>query len=291
MQDTLSDPVLGKNEFSKNLLFAYFQDEWAIHPDWNFTIGIRYDDYSDLGTIMTQRAVLQWNTTHSITSKILYGRGYRTLSVLSTQSRNIPAIEGNSELKPEKFDQVQLVFDYRPLPSLSFRLDLFYHKTIDQIRQRSAEGLGIRAENSGNQTGRGMEVEVWWDVFKKTRLYAFYAFQDNTEESINKDTGYAPHHKVFGMIQHERQNGVFFSTKVTYIGSRDRIPNDDRSDAETYTFVDVLARKELSKQFDVSLEIRNIFDEEAEEASFGVAFPGDMPLAGRNYYLTLSSKF
>ncbi|MGD8914058.1 MAG: TonB-dependent receptor [Candidatus Thiodiazotropha sp.] len=291
MHDTLSDPVLGEKEFTRNLMFTYLQDEWTLDPDWNFTFGIRYDDYRDFGTVTTQRAVLQWNTTYAMTTKLLYGRGYRTLSFLSTQSRNIPAIEGNPELKPEKFDQIQLAFDYRPRPYINLRLDIFYHKTIDQIRQKSAEGLGIRAENSGDQTGRGMEVEIWWDINTRTKLYSFYAYQDNTEKALNEDTGYAPHHKIFGLIQHERPSGWFFNSKVTYVGSRDRIPNDDRPDAETYAFVDILMRKELSKQFEVSLEIRNIFNEDAEEASFGVAFPGDMPLPGRNYYLMLSSRF
>jgi iron complex outermembrane receptor protein len=291
MQDTLSDSVLRKKEYSRNLLFTYLQDEWVLDSDWNFTYGIRYDDYSDVEAVITQRAVLQWNTTHAMTTKLLYGRGYRTLSILSTQSRNIPAIESNPELKPEKFDQVQLAFDYRPRPDVNLRFDIFYHKTIDQIRQKSAEGLGIRGENSGDQTGRGIEVEIWWDINKRTRLYSFYAYQDNTEEALNEDTGYAPHHKIFGLIQHERPNGWFSNLKVTYVGSRDRIPYDDRPDAEKYAFMDVLIRKEFSKQFEVGLEIRNIFNKDAEEASFGVAFPGDMPLSGRNYYLTLSSQF
>jgi iron complex outermembrane receptor protein len=134
MHDTLSDPVLGEKEFTRNLMFTYLQDEWVLNHDWNFTFGLRYDDYHDLGTVTTQRAVLQWNTTYAMTTKLLYGRGYRTLSFLSSQSRNVPAIEGNPELKPEKFDQVQLAFDYRPRPDINLRLDIFYHKTIDHIR-------------------------------------------------------------------------------------------------------------------------------------------------------------
>jgi iron complex outermembrane receptor protein len=290
MQNTLSDSILEKTEYTRNLKFTYLHDEWSVYPDWNFTYGVRFDDHSDLGTITTQRAVLQWNTSHALTTKLLYGRGYRSLSKISTQSRHNPALQGNPELKPEKFDQIQLVFDYRPRRDIKTRIDFFYHKTIDQIRQKSTDGASIRPENSGNQTGRGLEIEFFWDITNRTKLYSFYAYQDNTEEALNKDTGYAPHHKIFGMLQHERPNGWFFNAKLTYIGSRDRIPNDDRQDAETYAFVDILLRKELFNQFEIGFDIRNIFDKDAEEASFGVAFPGDMPLPGRNYYLTISSR-
>jgi iron complex outermembrane receptor protein len=292
LHDTISNPVSGKTRYTRRLKFSYLQDEWTLLPDWNLTLGIRYDDYSDYGSVTSHRAVLQWNTSHALTTKLLYGRGYRSPTILETNAQHIPALESNPDLKPEILDQIQLVFDYRPLGNFKGRIDLFYHETDDQIRhQNRTGGPTFRPENVGNQIGRGIELEAWWNITERTNFYTYYAYQDNIDKTTNKDAGYSPHHKVFSILQHQRPAGWLFSTKVTYIGNRDRVAEDLRSKAEIYAFIDLLVRKELTQNIDVSLEIRNLFDKEAQEAGFGTAFPGDMPLPGRNCYLTLSAEF
>jgi iron complex outermembrane receptor protein len=292
MLDTISNPIAGETRYTRKLKFVYLQDEWAIFPDWNFTLGIRYDDYDDYGSVTSQRAVLQWNTSHALTTKLLYGRGFRSPTILETKSHYIPALESNPELKPEMLDQIQLVFDYRPIGDYKGRIDLFYHETDDQIRQQNATGgPTFHPENVGDQIGRGLELEFWWNITEHTNFYSYYAYQVNTDKTTNEDAGYTPHHKVFSILQHQRPDGWFFSTKATYIGNRDRVAEDTRSEADNYTFVDLLLRKELTQNLEATLELRNLFDKGAEEAGFGTAFPGDMPLPGRNYYLTLSSMF
>jgi outer membrane receptor for ferrienterochelin and colicin len=292
MHDTLSDPIPGKKEYSKSLNFAYLQDEWLVLTDWSITLGARYDDDDEFGPVTSQRAVLQWNTTHALTTKLLYGRGYRIPTLMDTKSRYIPAFEANPELEPEKLDQIQLVFDYRPTQRIRSRIDLFYHETDNQIRyQSSMSGLTFHPENVGDQTGRGFELELWWDFSEHTKFYSYYAYQDNTDKTTNEDAGYSPHNKVFAMLQYDRPDGWFFSTKMTYVGNRDRIAEDTRSKADCYTFVDLLIRNELTRSLEATLEIRNIFDTEAEEAGMGTAFPGDIPLPGRSYYLKLSTEF
>jgi iron complex outermembrane receptor protein len=291
MQDTLSDPVVGEARMSRELLFVYLQDEWILNRDWSFTLGVRYDDYNSFGSVTSQRAVLVWNTTNVLTTKLLYGRGFRLPMSTETDAKHLPAIEGNRELQPEKLDQIQLVFDYWPLWNCKVRFDLFYHKTDDQIRGVNTGGPSFRPENIGSQTGRGMELELWLDISPRSKLYSYYVYQDNTDEATNSDTGYAPHHKLFTMLTNELSEGWFFNTKATYVGKRDRGAGDDRKDADTYTFFDMLVRKEITKNIETTFEIRNVFDKETEEAGFRTSFPGDMPLPGRNYYLTFLAKF
>jgi iron complex outermembrane receptor protein len=291
MHDTLSDPVFGATDFSRNLFFSYLQDEWALHPDWNLTLGIRCDDYSDYGSVISQRAVLQWDTTFALTTKLLYGRGYREPTIMETESQYLLLIDANPALQPEKLDQIQLVFDYKPLPYLRSRIDLFYHKTNNQIRhENSTGGPAFRAENVGDQTGRGFELEFWWDINERTNLYSFYAYQNNTDRTTNKDAGYSPHNIFFTQLQHKMPHSWFFNTKLSYIGKRNRIAEDIRSKADTYAFVDLLVRKKLSKHYEATLEIRNLFDKEAEEAGFGTALPGDIPMSGRSFYFMLSAE-
>lgn len=281
---------LSSEATSRDLAFAYVQDEWGLHPDWTLTWGVRYDYYSDFGDTVNPRAVLVWTARHDLTAKLLYGRGFRAPSILETQAKQIPAIRANPNLEPETVDNVELAFDYRPRLDLQTRASLWYHETSDQIRQQNTGGPEFRPENVGNQKGHGLELELWWDIARRTRLYSYYAYQDNTDETTGKDAGYTPHHKVFAQLQHRYQDW-FFNAQATYIGPRDRVVEDTRPRADRYTFVDLLARYEFSKHLAASLDIRNLFAAEAEDAGFGTAFPGDIPLPGRTYYVSLSGQF
>ncbi|HJW28058.1 MAG TPA: TonB-dependent receptor, partial [Saprospiraceae bacterium] len=288
-QDMASMPILGESDIKRHLLFAYLQDEWILHPDWTLTSGVRYDHYSDFGSTINPRSALVWNTRHNLTLKFLYGRGFREPSLLETQAQQVPAIRGNAHLNPETLNSFDLAVDYRPRLDLQTRVNFFYHVTDNQIRLQQA-GFSYWPENVGKQKGHGIELEWQWDITPVTRFYGYYAYQANTDETTGKDAGYTPHHKVFAQVQRQ-SNPWLFNVQATYIGPRDRVAEDPRSSPQTYTLVDVRTRYDFSDHFAISLDIRNLFDKNAKEAGFGTVFPGDMPLPGRNYYLTLFGRF
>ena len=107
VQDTTGDPALGDPTFSRDLFYAYVQDEWTLHPDWTLTWGARYDHYSDVGATVNPRLALVWNARHDLTAKLLYGRGFRAPSRLETQARQIPALWGNPDLHPEQVEAMR----------------------------------------------------------------------------------------------------------------------------------------------------------------------------------------
>ena len=290
LQDTGDALGLGASSFSRDLLFVYGQDEWDFHPEWTLTWGIRYDYYDDFGGILSPRLALVWNASPYLTAKLIYGRGFRGPSLLDTEARHIPAIAGNPDLKPEKLDSLELAFDYRPLERFTARLNVFYQRTEDQIRLQNDGGPTSRPENVGRQKGHGLELEAWWDMGRNTQLYGAYAYQDNTDETTGEDAGYTPHHQVLARLLHRSQPWSF-SVQARHVGNRDRIAEDTRPKADTYTLVDVLVRREIAPGFEAGLEVRNVFDADAEEAGFGTAFPGDLPLPGRTFYFDLTARF
>ena len=167
---------------------------------------------------------------------------------------------------------------------------MFYQRTEDQIRLQNDGGPTVRPENVGQQKGRGMELEAWWDIDRNTRFYGAYAYQDNTDETTGADAGYTPHHQVLARLQ-RRSRPWLFSVQARYVGNRDRIAEDASPKADTYTLVDALVRRDIMPGLEAGLEIRNLFDADAEEARFGTAFPGDLPLPGRTFFFDLTARF
>jgi len=290
LQDTRDDPSLAALDYSHDLQFIYVQDEWRIHPNWTLTGGVRYDHYADFGPVISPRLALVWDTSVYLTTKLLYGRGFRGPSLLDTEARHIPGLSGNPDLQPEMLDSLELVFDYRPRSDGWVRLNLFYQQTEDQIRVQISDPVGFRPENVGQQKGHGAELEIGWNLDPYTQLYAAYAYQHNTDETTGQDAGYTPHHQAWARLQH-RQWPWFFSVQARYIGPRDRIAEDVRPEADPYTLVDALVRREIVPGLEAALDVRNVFDVAAQEAGFGTAFPGDIPLPGRTFLFSLIARF
>lgn len=142
----------------------------------------------------------------------------------------------------------------------------------------------------GRQKGRGLELEAWWDIDRNTQLYGAYSYQDNTDETTGKDAGYTPHHQILALLQHRHQPWLF-SLQARYTGNRDRIAEDDRPEPDTYTFLEAFVRYEITRHLEASLDVRNLLGAEVEDAGFGTAFPGDIPLPGRTFYFSLTGRF
>jgi iron complex outermembrane receptor protein len=293
----IEDPDLmlfGARSFSHDLQYAYVQDEWTLTADriWTLTWGVRYDHYSDYGDQLNPRMTLVWDTSPYLTTKLIYGRGFRGPSLVDTSSRQAPALRGNPNLKPETIESIELAFDYRIRPDLLARMNLYYQETDDQIFIASDRGLPAVPMNVGRQIGRGVELEARFDIDRHTQLYAAYSYQDSTDETTSADVGYHPHHLLYARFQ-RRHKPWLFSIQARYVGRRDRRAEDSRPVADTYTFVDGLVRYELAPDFEVAFDVRNLFDSKAEDAGPGTdaAFPIDIPLPGRTYYFTVTGRF
>ncbi len=291
----IEDPGLmlfGARSFSHDLQYAYVQDEWALDRNWTLTWGVRYDRYSDYGDQINPRVALVWDTSPYLTTKLIYGRGFRGPTLVDTRSRQSPALKGDPNLKPETIESVELAFDYRVRPDLLARMNLFYQETDDQIFIVSDRGPPAVPANVGRQIGRGVELEARYDIDRHTQLYAAYSYQDSADETTDADVGYHPHHLLYARFQ-RRHKPWLFSIQARHVGGRDRRAGDSRPVAGTYTFFDGLVRYEVAPDFEVGFDARNLFDSKAEDAGPGTdaAFPADIPLPGRTYYFTVTGRF
>lgn len=74
--------------------FIYVQDEISLAQNWDPTLGLRYDNYSDFGTTVPLRAALVWKTKAKLTTKFLYGEVFRAPSFVELFAENNPASLG-----------------------------------------------------------------------------------------------------------------------------------------------------------------------------------------------------
>ena len=93
---------------------AFLQDEWKVTRNISVLAGLRYDDASDSGDVLTPRASLSFSEG-PFTLRAGYGEGFRAPSALELYSRFFRGrflIVGNPALRPEESKSHEIALSY-----------------------------------------------------------------------------------------------------------------------------------------------------------------------------------
>jgi len=268
---------LGDNE--RRLSYISLQDEWAFASDWEFTAGIRYDDYSDFGSTVNPRLALVWQTQHNLTTKLLYGSAFRAPSFGELYSSNNPVLRGNPELKPEEIDTVELAIDYRPNFDWKILFNIYKYQASDLIGVVAGQ-----KQNSLEQDGIGSEFEAHWQVNNQLKIKLGYAWQD-AEDSAGNSIADAPQQTIDMNIQWKIMPSLRLYADSFWINNRKRSSADPRVAIEDYNLTNLTLNYTAFDNLTLTLAAKNIFNSNAREASNGV-IAEDYPLEERGYWLT-----
>lgn len=274
----------------RKVAFLFLQDQWNFINDWTLTAGARYDHYSDFGNTFNPRAALVWETRYDLTTKLMYGSAFRAPSFQEMYIINNPAQLGNSALRPETMQNLELGFDYRPYDKLRLGLNFFNYWWKDIIRFVPDANTTSTAQNTGTQIGYGTELEAEWQAANSLKVISNYSYQESRDQALNHDAGYAPHHQVYLRLNWEFLPDWSFSPQAKWIVGRSRSFGDTRPPVSDYTWVDLtLRRQHLAKNVEVAFSVRNVFDVSAREPSLSgypnpAPIANDLPLAARSFY-------
>ncbi|MBE9399075.1 TonB-dependent receptor [Pontibacterium sp. N1Y112] len=270
--------------------FVSIQDQWQLNNDWSFTGGLRWDHFSDFGSTINPRLALVWETSHDLTTKLLYGEAFRAPSFSEQHLINNPSALGNPDLHPEEIETFELAFDYRPTFETDLKLSLYSYKATDLIAT-VAEGSTLKYQNARNQDGYGAELEFDWRATKQLTLFANYAYQHSEDSDTGMAVPDAPKHSTYLDLQYRLNQNWSSSLQHYWIGNRTRNSGDSRDKVDDYHWVNAkLTRSFDNKRLKFSIMVKNLFDTDAREPS-SASIPGDYPLEGRSVIGELRYKF
>lgn len=286
--DVSGDPSeIWMPEEDRTNYYIFVQDEWKLAQNWQLVSGIRFDDYSDFGSTINPRAALIWATTDTITTKLLYGRAFRAPSLNELYVSNNPVFMGNNELDAETIDTYEIGMSHQVTSRVLYALNLFYYEIDDLINAVPISGLiATEYRNAGQRTGHGGEFELAYQVSDDLSLKANYAYQNAKDERNGQTVGDAPNHQVYGRADWSLSSQWFLSSQVNWVGEQKRTATDLREPVPDSTTVDMTLRtKSLWRGLDLSLSVKNIFDEDVRDPSPYAdprpPIPNDFPMPGR----------
>ncbi|MCP3850203.1 MAG: TonB-dependent receptor [Gammaproteobacteria bacterium] len=270
-------------EKTRKIYHFFLQDTWAFANDWELTTGVRYDHYSDFGETVNPRIALTWQNTKNLTTKLMYGQGFRAPSyqeLYAITSRSIP----NANLEPEESETIELAFAYAATKNVRLGMNLFNFETKDVI----ARDVNRQYQNSGTHKIQGIELEAKWQVTKEVLLSGNYTHR-NPDDNDYRQITEADQEAYFRSDWHFHPDWNW-NVQASWIADRERADSDMRSDINDYIITDTTLRYTGLEQWEFTASIRNLFDEDAREHT-GASVEDDLPLAERNFYAEVRYKF
>jgi iron complex outermembrane receptor protein len=271
---------------SRNLTYAFVQDEWAFAKDWALTAGVRHDQYSDFGGTTNPRLALVWDAAYNVVVKVMHGTAFRAPTFAEQYAINNPIQSGTPDIKPETIKTDELAFSWQATSALKSDLNFFRYRMHNIIQL-----VGATMQNAGDQTGRGLELESTFDATSSVRLTGSYSLQHSIDSVTGQDAGLAPHRRLFGRADWRFAPLWQFGTTVNHVADRMREPGDTIHPQKIpdYTTIDLTLRREkLVGGVEARAMVTNLFNSNAMEPTFkAVNMYSDLPIPGRAFYVQL----
>jgi outer membrane receptor for ferrienterochelin and colicins len=284
--DVSGTPDVYLTPHKRNLAYLFLQDEWTIAKDWTLTAGVRHDRYSDFGQTTNPRLALVWDAAYNLVIKAMHGQAFRAPSFSEQYTINNPVSIGNPALRPETIATSELAFSWQPSQGLQTNLSLFHYRMRDIIRF-VPDATGATAQNSGGQSGHGLELDASWDATRNLRLAGSFSLQHSTDNATGKDAGLAPHRRLFVRADWRFAPLWQLGTTINHVADRKRQPDDSRPPVADYSTLDLsLRREKFAGNWEVRATVLNLFNRDAREPSLSPGnIPFDLPLPGRAIYV------
>ena len=222
----------------------------------DLNLGLRWDDYRDIGEHLSPRLGLihQWNSIH--TFKLLYGEAFRAPTNGETDLINNPVILGNPSLKPERvatWDAIWMA-NWR---HLAFSLGYFENQFDDSI-VALPQGNLIYYENADQGPSKGIELELSYQLNENwlLRTTAMYLTEKPSNSFREAD-------EMFSLTLNWQEGAWRSGLTTIYHGRREMatLGTDTSLQAlDDYWLVDGKISYIVSSQLDWFVQAKNAFD-------------------------------
>jgi outer membrane receptor protein involved in Fe transport len=246
---------------SENVFGVYAQDEIQLGKHWLLDLGGRFDHLSSIDWVASPRAGLIYQPSPATSIKLLYGTAYRSPNAyeLYYYRAYYQAQDANyafgEDLKAERIQSREWVLEHAFSAQQRLSLSLFDNEVTDLIALQATSDEVLYFVNDTAAHTRGVELEWQINSAAGTRLKASYSLQQT--------------HDADGALVNAPRNVIKLNLsgplpidKTSYgvalrgLSARNTLA----CEAPGYGVVDFTLRSLLTKQWEISANLYNVFD-------------------------------
>ena len=266
------------------------QDEYRAGDRLTLTATLRYDDYSDAGSMLSPRAAAVWRFDESNILKAQYARAFRPPTFYELE------YAAQTDLEASEIDTFELGYILTK-PTWETRATLFHSDLTDPVLFDEVSGDGY--VNAEDIRLRGVELEYVRRLGTHWKLDANLSYVDAVRS--NSDTAVPGGARWLGNLAllwrpHERWTAAL---QLNYIGERSRVDYESRSDLDDSTTLDLTLNYQMAaKGLSLHAGVKNLGDADLYYpdilTSFGgveLIYPDGYPRAGRRWWISAAYAF
>ena len=162
-------------ESSRDILGLYTQYLHKLFETTHLTLGLRYDDFTDIDSQLSPRLGLvhELNEHHSL--KLLYGEAFRAPSESELNLLNNPFVVGNPDLKPETVQSIDFIW-MGQWSNMNISLGYFESRFTDSIALIDMGGGAFKYQNISQDPTKGYEFELSHEINENWLMRASYTY-------------------------------------------------------------------------------------------------------------------
>lgn len=245
-------------DFPFSIFSIYLHDEYQVIRDLSLTLGLRWDEYSTVGSSVTPRAAIVFNPIKSSTLKLLYGEAFRAPNVYEANYEEIDYWEANPNLKPEQIRTTEIIWEQRLSKDLFGTVSFYQYKMKDLIDVIERTDELFQYQNISKVSARGIELGLQGRLRMGFRGYMNYAYQDAKDTDLDEKLTNSPSHLLKAGLICPLFKTIYVAAELLYESERMTV-YDTETDAYFLTNIN-LSTRPLFNHLRFSFRIRNLFD-------------------------------
>ncbi len=257
-----TDPNRG-GDFPFSILSFYAQDEFIPFDQLSLTVGIRRDQYSDLGqNVKNQtmpRLAAVWHPFHETSIKLLYGQAYRVPNADELYFDKV-GIVNNDSLTSELIKTYEFVAEHRFSENLSATAALYHYTMSDLIDKKPISQSEVRFYNLSEVSATGFELECNYKWGTDVVAYGNYLLQKAENTTDDQELSNSPQHVAklgVAYVVAKLFSAAFELQYETARYTKSREKSDNILLANLY-----LKSRPLARYFQLFFKVKNLFNQE-----------------------------
>ncbi|GAB4273451.1 MAG: colicin FY TonB-dependent receptor YuiR [Methylomicrobium sp.] len=281
-------------EVTRDVYAVYAEDIWDVTEHLRWTLGARFDHYSDFGSTINPRSTLVWEFVENYRLRLSYGSAFRAPTFAELYNKNNPAIVGSRALQPEQIDTFEIGVGGDITETVGFNITGFRNEIRDIITPTAGTGAANIHANRGKIETMGVETELNWHFMPGGLFAANYTYQDSRYAHSDRRVADTPRHRATLLATVPLPYDLKWHTQLLLRQGTGRATGDNRPDAPGYGIVNTTLRAvDLLNYQGVELRgsIFNLFDKRYVDPSPIASTISDFPKPGRTFFIELSAGF
>jgi outer membrane receptor protein involved in Fe transport len=261
----------------RNVEAGYLQARVDLWRQLSFTVGARYDHYTDCGGSLNPRAAVVWATPFKSHLKLQYGQAFRAPTVFEVGG-------SKGSLKPETVQTLEAGYVQQILDIAQATIDVFYQRLDDLIHSGDFAVI-----NAGHFATKGLEIEIRTRDFYGAKLLGSYTHlwhQADDPDIASADFGSAAVNYTWRRLTANVSSTIHGSIKRNLGGDLSSVPTPV-VERKTHALFNLRLQAEIATGVRVFATVNNVFDWRWQPTGLAAT----LLARGRTFLLGLSAEF